>query len=150
MVFCLAGCGGSSSSSASAASSSASSAASAASSTSVVKDFDGSKYSDTGSGEMYIRTPGGTSENGNIPQVASTENAALKTFDINYKGGDGTVCTVYVDGVENMKMNASERMQTSLFIKDSALDNGVHTVEMVAMDGDNVKIYKKAQYEIVK
>ena len=150
LTFGLTACGGSSSGSASAASSSASSAASAASSTSAAKDFDGSKYSDTGAGEMFIRTPGGTSENGNIPQVASTNNAALKTFDISYKGGDGTICNVYVDGMENTVMNASERIQTSLIIKDSALDSGIHTVEMVAMDGDNVKIYKKAQYEIVK
>lgn len=150
MVFCLVGCGGSSSSSASAVSSNASSAASAASSTSAAKDFDGSKYSDTGAGEMVLRTRGGTTENGNVPQVAISNNTVSTQFDIQYSGGDGSVCTVYVDGVENTKMNASDRNQSMLTLQDSALDNGIHTVEMVAMDGDNVNIYKKAQYEIVK
>ena len=108
MVFCLVGCGGSSSGSASAASSSASSAASAASSTSAAKDFDGSKYSDTGAGEMTLRTAGGTSEGGNVPQVAAKSTAELIQIGIDYNGGDGTVCTVYVDGVENTKMNAAD------------------------------------------
>ena len=98
---------------------------------------------------MIIRTAGGTTENGNIPQAAFSKNVAAAQVGIEYDGGDGTVCTVYVDGIENTKMNAG-KIQSSLTLQGSQLDNGVHTVEMVAMDGDNVKIYKKAQFEIVK
>lgn len=150
MVVCLAGCGGSSSGSASAASSNASSAASVASSTSAAKDFDGSKYSDTGAGEMILYCAGGNSKDGNLPQQAYSKNTVIAQIGIDYNDGDGTVCTVYVDGIENTKMNASKHIQSSITLQDSALDNGIHTVEMVAMDGDNMKIYKKAQYEIVK
>ena len=145
----LTACGSSSSSPASAASSSAANST-GSQSASVAKDFDGSSYADTGAGTMTLRTSGGTSENGSIPQVAAKENTSMMQIELDYDGGDGTVCTIYIDGMELEKANASERSQKSINLQGAALDSGVHTVEMVAMDGNNVKIYKKAQYEIVK
>ena len=64
-------------------------------------------------------------------------------------GMDGSVCTVYVDGMENTTLNAGERTQNSISLTGDALSAGTHTVELVKMDGDAVVIYKSAQYEAV-
>ena len=98
---------------------------------------------------MFLYTPGGTSENGNVPQVAIKKGTTLTQIDINYRDGDGSVCTVYVDGIENTKMNASKFIQSTLTLQGSDLDDGVHTVEMVAMDGDTPTICRKELYEVV-
>ena len=111
------------------------------------KDFDGSGLSDTGAGVMYLSTAGGTTEGGNVPQIVG---GALVSIGINTDGMDGSVCTVYVDGMENTKMNAGERTQGSLVLEEDALTEGKHTVEMVKMDGDAPVIYKVAQYEVVE
>lgn len=164
IALAIAGCGGSaqqsgSSSSAASSSGSASAAASASASSSAsasasastaVEKFDGSAFADTGDGEMILYTPGGNTEGGNVPQVAIGKNIVVTQIGIDYTGGDGSVCTVYVDGVENTKMNASQRIQSTLTLQGEAIDEGVHTVEMVDMDGDAPRIYKSAQYEIVK
>ena len=151
MALALAGCGGSSASSASASASSSAASSEAASSTSsaAADKFDGSSFVDTGDGEMILRTAGGTSENGNVPQAAVKKGTTFMQIDIEYHGGNGAVCKVYVDGIDNMPMNAAENIQSTLTLQGDALDAGVHTVEMVAMDGDEPVIYKKAQYEIV-
>lgn len=109
------------------------------------KDFDGSGFSDTGEGTMYLSTAGGTSEGGKIPQIAS---AGAVTIDVVTEGMDGSVCVVYVDGVENSQMNAGERGQSGIVLTGPALEPGVHTVELVKMDGDKVAVYKVAQYEV--
>lgn len=152
-AFCIAGCGSPASSSAgSSASGSASSAspeASGASSSASQDVFDGSAFADTGDVEMVLKTAGGTSEGGNVPQVAVKGANSTIQLEIDCKGGDGSVCTVYVDGVENCKLNAAKRSQDVLTISGGATEAGVHTVEIVKMDGDKPAIYKKAQYEIV-
>ena len=148
LAFALAGCGGSSQPSASSTSASSVSASSAAASSSAAS-FDGSSFTDTGDGTMILRTAGGTSENCNVPQVAVKKGTSFMQISIEYHGGNGAVCKVYVDGVENTPMNASENIQSTLTLQDDALTAGVHTVEMVAMDGDTPTIYKKAQYEAV-
>lgn len=154
LALCLAGCGSSASSSASGsvtpASSDTSSAASAEASVASQDVFDGSGFEEVGDGTMYVATPGGTSENGNIPQVAGMENPqnSAMSIEVDYWDGDGSVCTVYVDGVENCKINAGD-VQESITITGDTLTEGVHTVEVVKMDGDKPVIYKKAQYEIV-
>lgn len=99
---------------------------------------------------MYIKTAGGSSEGGNVPKTACSKTTTAMQITIGYEGGDGSVCTVYVDGMENTKENASSRFAGTITLQGSALDEGVHDVEMVSMDGNDVKIYKKAQYEIVK
>lgn len=150
LAFALAGCGGSSQPSTSSASvSSVAASSTSASSVAAVEKFDGSAFEDTGDGTMFLYTAGGSSEDGNVPQVAVKSGTTLTQIDINYRDGDGSVCTVYVDGIENTKMNASKFIQSTLTLKGSGLDSGIHTVEMVAMDGDTPTIYKKAQYEIV-
>lgn len=155
MIAFLAACGGQSAKSSalsvasSVASSASASVSASASASAQAATFDGSSFAETGDGEMVLRSSGGTSENGNVPQIATKKNTAMGQIGISYKGGDGSVCTVYVDGVENSKMNASERIDNTITLEGDALSEGVHTVELVCMDGDAPKIYKKAQYEIV-
>ena len=111
--------------------------------------YAGFGYEDTGAGEMTLVTAGGNSKNNNIPQVASSKTMSVMQIKLEYEGGDGTLCTLYIDGNEERKLNASEKMSGSLSLQGPSLDQGIHTVEMLAKDGDNVKLYKKAQYEIV-
>ena len=151
MVACLAACGGGQSAQSASASVSAPSASASAQASSAASQaaFDGSSFVDTGDGEMTLKTAGGTSEGGNVPQIAGKSGRTMMQIGVSYKGGDGSVCTVYVDGSEVTKMNASERVDSTVTLEGDALTDGVHTVELVCMDGDAPKIYKKAQYEIV-
>lgn len=112
------------------------------------KGFDGSAYSDTGAGIMYLRTPGGTSEDGNVPEIAVQKDTQLMQIELDIEGMDGSVCTVYVDGMENTTMNAGERVQQSITLQGDALKSGSHTVELVKMEGDVPAIYKKAEYKV--
>ena len=94
------------------------------------KDFDGANATDTGEGVMYIATAGGTSEDGNVPEIT----------------GEGTV---YVDGMENTTMNAGAMTQQSITLEGDDLKQGEHTVELVKLDdtGSPV-IYKVAKYKV--
>ena len=116
--------------------------------TASAKDFDGSGCSDTGEGTMTLSTAGGTTEGGNIPQIAAS-GASMMQIGLDTDGMDGSVCTAYVDGMENTTLNAGERTQNSISLTGDALSAGTHTVELVKMDGDAVVIYKSAQYEAV-
>lgn len=109
-------------------------------------DFDGSKCSDTGAGTMYLRTAGGTSEDGKVPEIAG--GASVMQIELDTDGMDGSVCTVYIDGMQNTTMNASERTQQSITLESAALEAGAHTVELVAMEGDTPTVYKKAEYKV--
>jgi len=135
------------------ASSSASTSESASSSakdesTTTAKDFDGSGCVDTGAGTMTLRTAGGTSENGNVPEVAVQSSTSLLQIEIDTDGMDGSACTVYVDGIENTTMNAGQRTQQTFSLQGDALKSGTHKVELVKTDGSTVSIYKSAEYKV--
>lgn len=116
-------------------------------SSSAALDFDGSNATEAGEGVMYIATAGGTSEGGNVPQITG---GTLVQIEVDTQGMDGSVCTVYVDGMENDKMNAGERTQNSISLTGDALKKGTHTVELVKLDeSGNPVIYKVAQYEVM-
>ena len=97
---------------------------------------------------MYLKTAGGTTEDGNVPEIAVKPNSVIQ-IELDTKGMDGSVCTIYVDGIENSKVNAGERTQNALTIQGDAIAAGTHTVELVKMDGDKPTIYKKAEYTVV-
>ena len=144
LALSLAGCasGDTGSSSTSAASSAAQEQTQEA-----AKDFDGSSYTDTGAGEMYLSTAGGTSQDGNVPEIAASPDTVMQ-IGLNYVDGDGSVCTVYVDGMENTSFNAGTTQQ-SITIMGDAVAEGEHLVEVVAMNGDEPAIYKSAKYAVV-
>ena len=113
--------------------------------------FDGSAYSDTGDGVfMLINGPFGDTVDGNVIRIEVAPNVVQVGISVEYSGGDGSLGTVYVDGVEHMKMNASaESTQDMIYFAGDELAPGIHTVEFVVMDGDTPTVYKRAQYEIV-
>ena len=116
----------------------------------VALDFDGNGLSDTGSGTMTLATAGGSTEGGNVPEIANPGANALISIEIDYEGGDGSVCDVYVDGMSiDTQINADEYLgQYSIALSGDALAPGEHTVEVVSMDGDSVSIYKTATYSV--
>lgn len=138
MALCLAGCSSGGKQESSSNTSQEQSAA---------KDFDGSGLSDTGDGVMYISTAGGTSEDGNVPEIVGggTLQISVNTTDM-----DGSVCTVYVDGMENSDMNAGAMTQQTITLKGDDTKPGEHTVELVKMDGDSPVIYKVATYKVAE
>lgn len=111
-------------------------------------DFDGTGLEDTGAGTMYLSSAAGTTEDGNVPEIVA-DGMDLMQIGINYFDGDGSACTVYVDGMENMRLNAGS-VQMQLELTGSALEPGTHKVEVVARDGDTVTIYKSAEYKIAE
>jgi len=113
--------------------------------------FDGSAYSDTGDGVfMLVGSSIGNTADGNLIRIEAAPNLEQVGISVEYSGGDGSLGTVYVDGVEHMKMNAyAESTQDELHFGGDELAPGIHTVEFVVMDGDAPTVYKKAQYEIV-
>lgn len=110
------------------------------------KDFDGSNAADTGEGVMYIATAGGTSEDENVPEITGE---GMIQISVCTEDMDGSVCTVYVDGMENTTMNAGAMTQQSITLEGDDLKEGEHTVELVKLDdsGEPV-IYKVAQYKV--
>lgn len=112
----------------------------------VDKDFDGTGMTETGACTFYLSTPGGTSEGGNVPQIAG--GATVMQIGYRITDGDGTLCTIYVDGMENKKQNAGDT-QGTLDLSGDALSNGIHTVELVADNNGEITIYKSGQYEVV-
>ncbi|MBR2587577.1 hypothetical protein IKE71_04380 [Candidatus Saccharibacteria bacterium] len=112
------------------------------------KEFDGSAFSDAGQGTVVLRTAGGTSENGNVPEIPAVANGGSQ-LGLDLEGGDGSVCTLYVDGVSNDKFNFGERSTVTFTVVAEQLHEGVHTVELVKMDGEKPAIYKKAEYKCV-
>ena len=147
LMMALVGCGGSTQAQSTQPSSGANQAAETTA-TATQLDFDGTGFTDTGDGIMVLATAGGTSEDGNIPEIPAMENA-MSQLGLNLDGGDGSVCTIYVDGVTNKKANFSKRAQITFTVSGKQLAEGIHTVELVKLDGDTPVVYKKAEYKCV-
>lgn len=116
------------------------------------KDFDGSGMSEIGNGTFYISTPGGTSEDGNVPVFLDAERTMMTEVGYSAREMDGTHLTYfYIDGMENDKDQISDT-DGSLIINGDMLSEGTHTVEAVQYDTDeptgNVITYKSATYEV--
>lgn len=112
------------------------------------KDFDGSAFEETSGGTMYLATAGGTSENGNVPQIVGEKNLMMMQIEMRTDDFNGEICTIYIDGIKYEETNVGTS-QLTLSLQGDMLSKGVHTVELVRMDGDTPSIYKKASYEIV-
>lgn len=116
------------------------------------KDFDGSSFSDMGSGTFFISTPSGTSQDGNVPVFLKDAGTLMTEVGYSAREMDGTHLTYfYIDGMENDKDQISDT-DGSLIINGYMLSEGTHTVEVVQYDTDeptgNVITYKSATYEV--
>lgn len=115
------------------------------------KDFKGD-YEDMGAGSIYISTPNGTSENGNIPVLFYDDDLLLTQIELAANDFDGSKLSyVYVDGMEKDKFQFGDTRKIINLEKDD-LKVGTHKVEVVQYDTDkpdgNVVTYKVTQYEI--
>lgn len=120
--------------------------------TTAKKDFDGSKQSKVGEGEVILRTAAGTSENENVPKMTISKDTQLTQVEVDTKGLDGSAVTyIYVDGVEAQKGNMGDSQQ-SVTLQGDALKAGTHTIEVVQFKGDGTKgevvFYRKVTFEI--
>ena len=120
--------------------------------TTAKKDFDGSKQSEVGEGEVILCTAAGTSENGNVPKMTISKDTQLTQVEVDTKGLDGsTVTYIYVDGIEAQKGNMGDSQQ-SVTLQGDALKAGTHTIEVVQFKGDDTKggvvFYRKVIFEI--
>lgn len=149
LALTLAGCGGQSEEAAESTQESQEATQAAVDETAAGNELAEQMAADTGAGEMYLKTAGGTSEGGNVPQVASSPDMQVMSIGLAYEGGDGSVLDIYVDGEKVTTINAAERMEASISLSGDALKEGEHMVEAVAMEGDEILIHKTARYEIV-
>lgn len=108
---------------------------------------------DTGTGTMHLATPGGTSEDGNIPSVLAKADTSLLQIGIKTSDFDNTHFSyVFIDGI---LINAAQYgdSQGTINLEADALKEGEHTVSVVQFEGDNseneVITYKEAKYKIV-
>ena len=111
-------------------------------------DFDGTGFTDTGNLTFYLATAGGTTEDGNVPQILIKKGTVGYGVDVNVIDGDGTICAVYIDGHERGKLNAGDTQQQVLF-EESDMTEGKHKVELVSASDNGATIYKSAEYEVV-
>lgn len=118
----------------------------------VTKDFDGAGMTEMGPGTMYVKTAGGTSEDGNAPVLYAAPDTILTQIGISTRDYDGNHLTfVYVDGVKNMSHQFGTGSST-LTLQGADLAEGVHDVELVQYENDDpsgeIFSYHKAQYEV--
>lgn len=111
-------------------------------------DFDGTGFEDTGDLSFTLYTSGGTTEDGNVPQILINPDTIGYGVDVEIRDGDGTICAVYIDGHERAKLNASDVQQQVLF-EESDMTEGKHKVELVSASDNGATIYKSAEYEVV-
>lgn len=116
------------------------------------RDLPEADYTDTGAGTMYISTPSGTSEDGNIPVLFVSDENMLIQIGLDTMEFDGAhLSYIYVDGMLNTKEQLGES-QLSLDLSGDALSVGQHDVEVVQYDTDEptgeIVTYKTAAYEV--
>ena len=108
--------------------------------------------SDVGTGIMYIATPSGTSENGNVPVLLESKDVALDAISLNTEEVDGSYWSfIYVDGVLDDKKQLADTSMI-VYIKDAALAEGEHIVSIVQYatneEGGEIITYKEAKYKV--
>ena len=118
----------------------------------VEKDLPEGDYSDMGNGTMYIKTAGGSSEDGNVPVIYAADDLLLEQIGLEAWGFDGSILSyIYVDGMEISKEQLADT-QTSIDLQGDNLKEGIHKVEVVQYENDDpsgtMLTYKMASYEI--
>lgn len=116
------------------------------------RDFPEGDYSDTGSGNMFLSTPSGTSENGNVPFVFVEKDTLMLQIGLDARGFDGSkISFIYIDGILVEKYQLADT-QTSLDLSDNFLSPGSHLVQVVQYNNDDpeseIITYKSASYEV--
>ena len=116
------------------------------------KDFVGDSYSDMGDGVFLVVTAGGSSENGNTPEIYVAADTSLLQIGYDTTGMNGSSLSyIYIDGMLTLKEQLSDS-QGSLDLSGDSLVVGVHKVEVAQYENDvtdgTVTTYKSASYEV--
>lgn len=117
----------------------------------LTKDFEGT-YEDMGEGTMYISTPSGTSEDGNIPILYEESDTVFDQIGLSTIDMDGSKLSyIFIDGIQSASEQLAETDMTLNLLEDN-LTEGVHLVEVVQFENDDTEgaviTYKSAQYEV--
>lgn len=103
---------------------------------------------ETGTGKIYLVNSSGTTEDENILFVQYKESTTLNQIGIESEGIDGSKPTIiYLDGKEFEQKQLGDS-QSSIQIIEDALEKGIHNVEFIQKDGDDITFYHLAQYEV--
>lgn len=115
-----------------------------------VFEFPDGDYEDMGTGTICLYTPGGSSENGNVP-IIFIDGETLLQIGLDSLDFDGSKLSyIYVDGMLVAKEQLANS-QISLDLSGDMLSVGTHTVQVVQYDSDDPSgkmiTYKSANYE---
>ena len=115
------------------------------------RDLPEGDYAELGEGTVYVSTPGGTSEDGNIPVIYVDKNTTEYPIGLNAWDFNGAALSfIYVDGMLLDKHQLADT-QTSIYLGNDYLTVGIHTVEVVQYENDDpassMITYKSMQYE---
>ena len=110
-------------------------------------------YEEMGAGTMSLSTPGGTSDNGNVPVLYVSGDEFFTQVGLNAFEFDGSrLSYIYLDGELTSKEQLADTQMSIDLSSDSQLSEGVHKVEILQFDTDdttgNVNTYKTASFEI--
>lgn len=115
------------------------------------KDLPEGDYQDTGSGTMFLSTPGGTSENGDVPVIYVSDEILLQIGLDTLDFDSSKLSFIYIDGMLYGKEQLGES-QISLDLSENSLSVGKHSVEVLQYEGDSPEntmvTYKSASYEV--
>jgi hypothetical protein len=108
-----------------------------------------------GSGNVIVKTPSGTSENGNIPVLFAEPDAVFIDIGVDLENfaGDKEVF-LYINEIFVYKTQGGELVQTSVGLEGDNLKPGEYTLSAVQYEGNDpaksVVEYHEAKYEIKK
>lgn len=116
------------------------------------RDLPEGDYQEMGDGSMFISTPSGTSENGNVPVIYAESDLTLTQIGMNSEGmNGGSLSYIYIDGMLADKQQMAD-YQGSIDLTGDQLSEGIHKIEMVQYENDDTSgtmtVYKSASYEI--
>jgi hypothetical protein len=108
----------------------------------------------TGSGEITINTPAGTSEEGKTPVFFVDGDDRRVQIGIDAEGFDGSRQSfVYVDKIYLRPEQFVGRKDTSIGLQGAMLKPGIHTISFIQFEGDDpingkVTSYTEARYAV--
>ncbi len=118
----------------------------------IERDLPEGDYAELGEGTVYVATPSGTSEDGNIPVIYADSDTIMTQIGLDaWEFNGGALSFIYIDGVLVGKEQLADT-QTTLTLSGEQLAVGIHTVEVVQYENDEpgaeMTTYKSMQYEI--
>lgn len=116
------------------------------------RDLPEGDYQEMGDGSMFISTPSGTSENGNVPVIYVESDLTLTQIGMSSEGmNGGSLSYIYIDGMLADKQQMAN-YQGSIDLTGDQLSEGIHKIEVVQYENDDTSgtmtVYKSASYEI--